>query len=179
MILSALGIALLSVSPCLLNAQTAPATSGDIIDFGTVDASAFKVENGATASIEDVSGAKAVKIAFQASNGYPGVDLPNGGKEFNLSGYTSVTINVTNNSSGKLGVGLRVDNPGDWRQSPWNSEVVYFGPGTSGEVKVTFGQSFGNPGYKLDPEHVKNIKIMIPQPKTEGSIVVTSVKATK
>ncbi len=158
----------------------APPESGSLLDIAALsDASGIKVENGAAASLGDASGAKAVKLDFPGNGSYPGADLPPSGGMWNLTGYTGVAVTVTNAGTAKVGVGLRVDNPGDWRSNPWDSEVVWIDPGATQAVKVTFGQSYGKPGFALDPAQVKNIKVMMTNPKAPGTLLITSVQAVK
>ncbi|MBM4079183.1 MAG: hypothetical protein FJ278_05735 [Planctomycetes bacterium] len=62
---------------------------------------------------------------------------------------------ITNLGDQELSVNLRVDNAGDWRANPWNTESVRLKPRETGDVKVVFGYQYGlKPGYKLDPSKV-------------------------
>ncbi len=79
-----------------------------------------------------------------------------------------MTAEVTNNSSVAIGVSLRVENAGDWQKSPWNSNVTWVDPGATGTVKVKFGESFGKPGFALDPAAVSKIKIFVNTPSADA-----------
>jgi hypothetical protein len=167
-----LGIAVAAV------AQTPPA-SGEMLDLGAVDVGALKTENAATVAATDEAGAKGLKLTFPEGNGYPGVDLPAPEGNWDLSAFKGVAADVTNTGPSKVGLTLRVENPGDWRQSPWNSNVVWLAPGSSGTVTVNFGESFGKPGYALDPGRVSKVKIFVNAPKESGEVVLQSLHAVE
>jgi len=147
----------------------------NLIDIASLDATALKTENGASASVVDEAGAKAVRINFEASKGYPGVDFPSPDGVWDLSKFSGVTVDVTNEGGAKAGVAMRVENPGDWQTSPWNSEVSWIAPGATSSVTVTFGQSFGQPGFQLNPSTINKIKVFLNPPGQDGSILVHSI----
>jgi hypothetical protein len=78
-----------------------------------------------------------------------------------------------------VGVSLRVENPGDWRQSPWNTNVLWLAPGNSGTLVVNFGESFGKPGYALDPARVSKVKFFISAPKDDGEVLLQALRAVQ
>lgn len=160
---------------CLL-ASSAVSADSKFIDFASLDATAIKVENGATVAIEDQDGSKVIQLKFPASKSYPGFELsaPNG--EWNLSSSSGVTAEVTNTSSVKVGVSLRVENAGDWKQSPWNSNVTWLAPGATGSIVVKFGESFGKPGFALDPAAVTKIKVFVGTPSADGTVIVNTIE---
>lgn len=163
-------------SLCLARALQAQA-SGDLVVPADLDPAALKTENGAEVSFEEEAGAKVLKIAFPGGGGYPGVDFPAPDASWDLSAFGGVSANVTNAGASNLGVTLRVENAGDWRQSPWNSNVVWLKPGASGTVVVNFGESFGKPGFKLNASAVTKLKIFATEPKQDGAILVHDIKA--
>lgn len=158
-------------------AQTAPPASGELVKTAELDASDFKTEGGAAVALAEDSGAKVIKLTFPESKGYPGADFPKPDGGWDLSEFRAVEADLVNNGPAKVGVALRVDNPGDWTQSPWNSNVLWLEPGAGGTLTVTFGETFGNPGYALDPARVSNIKIFLNTPKEGGEVMVQSLKA--
>ncbi|PTX93384.1 hypothetical protein DB345_17400 [Spartobacteria bacterium LR76] len=161
---------------CLFAAAPLASAESKFIDFASLEASALKVENGATATLEDMNGSKVIQLAFPASKSYPGFEIaaPNG--EWNLSSSSGVTAEVTNTSSAKIGVSLRVENAGDWKQSPWNSNVTWLAPGATGRVTVKFGESFGNPGFALDPAAVTKIKVFVNAPSADGAVTINTIE---
>lgn len=161
------------LTPTLLLAADVSATN-DVVDLKNLDAASLKTDGGAQASVAQEAGAPVLKITFPAAKGYPGVDIPG---PWDLSSFSGVSADITNNGSGKLGVSLRVDNAGDWQKSPWNTESIWLAAGASGTVTVNFGRSFGNPGYDLNPSAVARIKIFVSSPQTDGEIIVQNIKA--
>lgn len=162
------------IACALLRAE--PAAGGNLIDFSSLDAASLKTENEASASVVEEAGAKAVRVNFPASKGYPGVDFPSPDGAWDLSAFSGITVDITNEGGAKVGVSVRVENPGDWKQSPWNSEVGWLAPGASGTVTVTFGQSFGKPGFQLNPSAIKKVKIFLNTPGQEGSILIHAIR---
>jgi beta-glucanase (GH16 family) len=155
-----------------------PPASGDLIIPGSADLSAFKTEKDPVLSIAEAGGAKVLKIEFPGNSGYPGVNLPIPGGSWDLSSYSGVEVEIANISQSRLNIGLRVDNAGDWKKSPWNGNNVWISPGEAKTLKVIFGQSHGRPGYALDSSKVAAIKILADNPKQTGAILVKSVRAT-
>lgn len=161
---------------CLLASSSILLADSKFIDFASLDAAAIKVENGASVEIVDHEGSKAIQLTFPASKSYPGFELsaPNG--EWNLGSSSGVTAEVTNTSSVKVGVSLRVENAGDWQKAPWNSNVTWLAPGATGSVVVKFGESFGKPGFALDPAAVTKIKVFVGTPTADGTVIVNTIE---
>lgn len=145
------------------------------MDFASLDVAALKTENAAEVAVVDEGGAKAVELSFPASQGYPGVDFEAGGP-WDLSAYAGVEVMVENKGSGKVGFNVRVDNPGDWKKSPWNTETIWLEPGASKTASVTFGQSFGRAGYPLDASRVSKIKVFANPSAAEGSLIIRGIR---
>lgn len=169
---------LLASASALCLFASAPLASADskFLDIASLDGSAIKVENGGVATIEDVGGAKAIKLTFPASKSYPGFEIPAPNGEWNLGSSSGVAAEITNNSSAKVGVSLRVENAGDWKKSPWNANVIWLAPGATGTVKVKFGESFGKAGFALDPAAVTKIKVFISAPSADGEVIVNTIE---
>lgn len=163
----------LCLTPASLFAASVPAGS-DLVNFKDLDASSLRTENGAQVEVAQEAGSPALKFSFPAGNSYPGVDIPG---PWDLSASSGVSMDVTNTGSSKVGLTLRADNAGDWQKSPWNSEVVWLAPGASGTVTVTFGQSFGKPGYALDPAAVIRLKVFVNAPKSDGEILIQNIRS--
>ena len=105
--------------------------------------------------------AEAGKIVFaftQGDNQWPGAAIkPLDGNAWNLAPFGRVEARVTNTSDKQLGIGMRLDNPGDGQ--PWNYEVLWLQPNESRVHKVIFGHQNGfNPApHKLDPANIVRI----------------------
>lgn len=101
-------------------------------------------------------------------------------KPWNLSPWGRVEAQIKNVSEKAFSASVRVDNPGDWRSSPWNTEGVYLKPGESKVVKVVFGYQNGfKKGYKLDSSKVSSIKIFLNGKSAEvRELLLTDLIAT-
>ena len=79
-------------------------------------------------------------LDFEAGQGeWPGLAIQPQNGTWDLGPWGRVEMTLTNPGRKPLSVGLRVDNLGDWRKSPWNSENVYLKPGETKVGKVIFG----------------------------------------
>ncbi len=164
-----------SASTATVSSPAASPTSAENL-LNLSDTSSYKTENGASVSIADEGGSPVLKMSFPKSGSYPGVDMKPMGGKWDLSAFSGVQAEVVNTTSTSLGVGLRVDNPGNWKKSPWNSQTSWIGAGKSGTVTVTFGESYGQPAYNLDAGNVANIKMLVDKPKAEGALLIKSIK---
>ncbi|MFA6959122.1 MAG: family 16 glycosylhydrolase [Opitutaceae bacterium] len=160
-----------------LNAHAGtPPASPALLTPATADVSAFKLDSDPTLTIVEVGGVKVLSVNLP-SGGYPGLNLPVPSGAWDLSAYAGVEAEIANTGTTKLNIGLRVDNSGDWKKSPWNTNNVWLAPGEAKTVKVTFGQSFGRPGYPLNPADVAAIKIFADNPKEGSLILIKAVRA--
>ena len=93
---------------------------------------------------------------------WPGFAIASKSGAWDLGVWGHVEMTLTNPGAKPLSVGLRVDNPGDWKKSPWNSENVYLNPGETKIGKVIFGYQYGfKKGYQLDPSKVSQVKVFL------------------
>jgi beta-glucanase (GH16 family) len=155
-----------------------PNGSGDIL----LNAASIKPgsigEEGAKVRIVEDGGVKVFEATFPAGKGYPAFALPVKGGGWNLSGFTGAQVDVANRGQSEIKVALRVDNEGNWRDSPWNTESVTLKPGEAKTIKVTFGKSYGgNPGYALNAGNVVAFKVYAESPKTDCPVLVRNLKA--
>ena len=96
-------------------------------------------------------------------SGYPGFHIhPSSGSAWDLSPWGHVEAKITNTGSAAVSVALRVDNAGDWRRNPWNTESAYLKPGETKIIRVIFGYQYGyNAGYPLKPSEVVNVLVFV------------------
>lgn len=121
-----------------------------------------------------------VEVTIQPGKaGYPGVTLkPDGAETWDLSKYGHVEARIKNTGTKTLSLSLRVDNAGDWHESPWNTESASIKPGATGTVKVIFGFSYGlKPGYALKSNAVANLLLFCKKSEAAQSFVVESIAA--
>lgn len=168
-------LALITALALPLSASTTP-TSIEVMAPASADLSSFKAEHNPTLSIVDVDGSKALRVEFPTGSNYPGFNLPVPADGWNLSAYAGIEAEIVNAGTARLNISMRVDNNGDWKQSPWNSNNVWLSPGDSTRLKVTFGQSFGQPGYALDASKITVVKLFASKPAQGGAILIKSIR---
>lgn len=155
-----------------------PPASGELFNPVTADLTAFKTEHGTTLSLQKAStGSPALEVTFPQSGGFPGIDFPIPEGMWDLSSYNGIEVDLINISQNRLNLALRTDNSGNWRKSPWNTQTIWLAPGAKQTVKLTFGESHGNPGYPLDPANIIAVKLFASKPKAESKILVTGLRA--
>tara|TARA_R110002096_G_scaffold26518_10_gene81780 strand:- start:1284 stop:3038 length:1755 start_codon:yes stop_codon:yes gene_type:complete len=94
-------------------------------------------------------------------DGYPGVRIgPGNGKTLDASAFSHLAATVRNTGAEPFTIHLRIDNPGDWRKSPWNVEKLRVEPGEAAVVRTFFGYQHGfKKGYALDPARISEIQL--------------------
>ncbi len=150
-----------------------------LIDFKNPDSAKRITDNGPDTKFAIVGGLNGNVLEVTntpGTNGYPGVKISPEGSVWDLSQNGRVEADVTNLSDEKITICLRVDNPGDWQTNPWNGENLALGPGKSGTARVTFGYSWGNPGFKLDPSKVSLVMLFTTKPKKEIKFRVDAIR---
>jgi len=109
---------------------------------------------------------------------YPGTDLKPEGASWDLSAFGHVEARIANTGAKPISVSLRVDNAGDWRDEPWNTESVSLKPGASGTVRTIFGHSYGHkPGYALKPAAVVKVMLFAGKSDVVQSFRIESIQA--
>ena len=157
------------------HAGTTPA-SPVLLSPATADIAAIKLDKEPVLSLADVDGAKVLRVDFPAGD-YPGINLPVPDGAWDLSAFNGVEAEIANVGTVRLNIGLRVDNTGDWKQSPWNTNNVWIAPGEAKTVRVTFGQSYGRAGYALDPANISGVKLLADNPKEGAAIIIKAIRA--
>jgi beta-glucanase (GH16 family) len=154
-------------------------TQRPLIDLAQAGAEMKLVSNAAEqVVVARAANGTGIDIACKhGSNGYPGVQLkPEGdGAVWDLSKVGHIAVTITNTGTDKIGVSLRVDNPGDWKTSPWNGENAYLKPGETRTVVVHFGYSWGKKGFALDPAKISQVLVFMGNPKTDQSFRIESI----
>ena len=111
-------------------------------------------------------------------DGYPGLGIKPAGESWDLSAFGHVEARIVNMGEKTLRVHLRIDNDGDWRDNPWNTESIHIKPGETGTARVIFGYQYGlKPGYKLDPSRIVHVLIFTDKAKEPISFRIESLTA--
>ena len=148
----------------------APVRAAAPESFGFAGAPATIVaEDGGVAQVTPAEGGKQLELNFAGGREYPGVRFMMGTPR-DLSAFAGVEAEITNLGGESCKVGLRVDNEGDWLGEPWNSEVDELAPGETKTIAVTFGRSYGSPGFKLDASKVIGVLVYVASPKQAATL---------
>jgi len=153
-----------------------------LIDLSRPDTVPFTMQNKAKAEIAaGTGGGKALKVSCPGGKGYPGVHVRPAGKgekaAWDLSGYAWIAARVHNPTDHALRVLIRADNPGDWRQGPWNTQPTSVPAGETREVKVWFGYSHGNRAFEIDRSKVIAVLVFLMNPKQDAAFEVQALYA--
>ncbi len=104
--------------------------------------------------------------------GYPGFKYKYD-PTLDLSAYGHIKVVLTNLGTKRAMVAMRVDNGGDWKKSPWNTENFYIAPGQTITGILRFGFSYGGkPSYKLDASKITQIMLFTGKVKNEEGVKI-------
>jgi hypothetical protein len=121
-----------------------------------------------------------IDVVFAGSSAdYPGFNLiPSKGKAWDLSPWGHVSAQIKNTGKNPAGLHMRVDNDGDWKQEPWNTESVWLNPGETKTLKVIFGYHYGfKPGFKLNTSAVSQLLFFTGKSDKERSFRIENIVA--
>jgi hypothetical protein len=174
------GLALLSsAGTSLLQADGAKPTDNDfLVDFKK-DSSKDSISYAAGGAGTLDTQAGVIKLTVPAGNGYPGIKFADPSGFWDLTGYTGVEVEVVNTGTDTIKLSLRVDADGPSSDNPWDGAMETVGPGETKMIHVTFGESFGKPGYAVPPDHVVRVLLFAFNPEAAGTITINALRATK
>jgi hypothetical protein len=134
---------------------------------------------GATPSLAERDGRLTLQVAFApGENPYPGVHLAAPGGTWDLKDCNRVLFQVANTGAAEVRLGCRVnDGPVTDGHKHCNTEMVALKPGESKSVTVTFGRSYGGPGWKLDPANVVGLSLHAEKPTAPTTVAVQGIQA--
>lgn len=119
----------------------------------------------------------AIAIA-PGKDGYPGVNVKPPGGAWDLSQFGHVEARVTNTGDKTLSISLRLDNAGEWKDNPWNTESQSIKAGETGVVKVIFGYGYGlKKSFALNPAKIVNLVLFAGKSKEAQSFRLESLIA--
>ena len=126
-----------------------------------------------------------VKMGFseKSPKKWPEVNIV---KPLNLTGYTALEAKLTNVGTAAGKILFRADNPGSYKDEPWNSTVALqdIAPGELVTLRIDFGYNrYKNgqkdPGFPLDPSLISQITFAMQRPDQELAFQLNSLKAVK
>lgn len=135
--------------------------------------------NSKEVSSELIEGKGLKAVVAAGAKGYPGVSIQKGkGQAWDFSPFNRIEAVVSNPGEVPIPVTLRVDNPGHWKDNPWNTESVTLAPGASETIVVFFGYQNGfQEGFALDPSKVTQLLFFTNGVESRREFVVESVAA--
>ncbi len=166
--------------PLLLLAATAALSAVDptirpLLDLHAPAAAARLVASApGQTTITPAADGIAVAIAPGASQ-YPGVAVKPEGKVWDLALTGHVEAGLVNTGATRLRVILRIDNEGDWKVSPWSTNVIDLEPGASGTLRVYYGYDWGKKAFALDPARITQAFLFIDKSSEPRSFRLTAL----
>lgn len=160
-------------------AQNTPAAAPKFLfDSNPVHSAGKIVDAHATVTATPNNGGIDVLIAG-SPEGYPGFAVaPSKGDVWDLSPWGNVQAKVTNTGTNKLMVSMRVDNPGEWKDSPWNTESISLKAGETKFLKVIFGYQYGfQRGYKLKTDAVSRVLFFVMKSSKDRTFRIEDLQA--
>ena len=151
--------------------------SNVLYDFESpIDPSLLVGEGTTHEMVDSPAGGKALRVSFEKGK-YPGLQLNAPGKGWDLRNFAGVEVELTNTGSETVVAALRVDNPGDWKKQPWNVEKIKLKTGETKPLRVTFGQSWGSPGFAINPARIIRAVVYAENPKAGSQVRVDNLRA--
>ena len=145
-----------------------------LLDVSKADiAGSFTTEAANQVSFTQTSSGLAVTVK-PGEAGYPGImSVP--ATPWDLSMYGHVEARVTNTGTSPITVALRLDNDGDWKKGPNNSEHIGLQPGKSGTIRLYFGYSFGKKAFPLDSHKITRLLVFSTKTAKDQSYTIESL----
>ena len=118
-------------------------------------------------------------IVSAGKEDFPGIHIKPPAASWNLSPFGHIEAKIVNTSKKPLTVALRVDNAGDWKDNPSNTESLQIEPGASDTISAIFGYSYGHKkGFQLNSSAVVNVLLFAVKVDGQQSFRIESVIAT-
>lgn len=115
-----------------------------------------------------------------------GVKWPKASLEgkFDLTGYNGIEMSLTNIGTVPAKTSIRADNPGHYKDKPWNIAVAYnpVAPGETKTLRIDFGyHNFRSQekAHDMDPSNIKAIMVTGKDPSVPVVWRINSIKAVK
>ncbi len=117
--------------------------------------------------------------ASPESGAYPGIRiLPPEGEYWDFSNYTCLELVISSQGEAPVYASMRVDNPGDWKQKPWNVQAARLAKGDRKKITVYFGYSYNKP-YPFDAKKVSAIQVFTGKAAEGQELKIESLKLGK
>jgi beta-glucanase (GH16 family) len=155
------------------DAVYSPSIGGELLDLAKNKLAGFNY-NESSAVLENGK----IKVTFDAGSNYPNIQFPIPKGGWDLAAFGAISVTVTNPGDKKVTAFLRADNPGHWKDEPWNTENLVIGAGETKTLTLTFGKQNGAPAFPLNSKRISAIQLFIVRPKAATTLVLSDLKAS-
>lgn len=149
--------------------------------FEDYDVTLRNTDDSVTVTPSTTGSLDGMTIDFKSGGGsYPGIRLlPPEGEVWNFSEFTCLDVTLTSLGPKPLYATVRVDNPGHWKEKPWNNESARLVQGDTKRIRIFFGYSSRKPGHPLDLEKISAIQIFTGKASEGQKLKIDSIKLGK
>lgn len=136
--------------------------------------------NDASYTEENIDGRDVLKARLEPSEKWAFVRiLPQSGT-WDLSKYSGLEVQITNNGATPIKPGLRMDEATDIKHQAWNSAMSQpILPGQTGTVRVKFGIDY-NMAKSIDTSRIGAIQIFLGKDRQDASeLIISDIKAVE
>ncbi|MBN8527337.1 MAG: glycoside hydrolase family 16 protein, partial [Planctomycetes bacterium] len=161
-------------------AAAAPAGITRLLDPAAADVLTRLAPSGqpdAAVRVVDDGGAKAIEFACAADRDYPGVEVRPAAGSWDLSAFSGIEVVVANAGASPALVCLRVDEAGGGSNA-WNGAGTRIAAGSTGTVRVRFGESWGKAGHALDAKKVGRVMVYVGKADAPALLRIRSLAPT-
>ena len=152
-------------------------SAADAVDRIIPDGQSLEVVSSDVVTYKSDTGeGKAILVTYKPGAQYPTAAMMPEGDVWNLSDYTDLKIRITNPGETKIRGVLRLDNPGDWKKSPWMSKEFEIAAGETKTLDVNLNGYAGN-GKRFLKGQMTRIGMFLVNPTSETKLRVEDVRA--
>jgi hypothetical protein len=129
----------------------------EAVDRIIPDTSSMETVSQKLVTYKSASGeAKAIEVTYKPGGQYPTARMLPEGDVWNLSDYNQLALRITNTGESNVRGNLRIDNPGDWKKSPWLNKEFQVAAGATATIKVNLNGYTGS-GKKFEKGQLSQI----------------------
>lgn len=137
--------------------------------------------NDAAAAKETVGEQEVIKARFEPTEKWAFVRIVPASGAWDLSKYSGVEVDITNDGGAPVKPGVRVDEAGKPPTAQaWNTaKVLSVDPGETKTILVEFGKDYGKP-KDIDTSRIGAVHIFLGKGREEASpLIITGIRAVK
>lgn len=161
-------------------AQAASDDGDDVVKF-TDDAIKIETKD-AEASEVEVDGKKVLKAKFLPTEKWSTVRILPASDSWDLSGYSGLEIDITNDGEEPAKPGVRADQAGksSLKEEAWNSaRMKTIPPGGTETLTVIFGEDYGKP-KEIDTANIGAIHLFMGKNRENASnVTISAIRGVK